>query len=293
MQIVIDRIESAARKLSVDNDELCRSGAFEDLVAQLGLKISMNQAKHEAENPTELDVLRQFRFIQHDVWSIETLCERLEWQRGLWNSGEIDGSKWSRFATADIILFHMEYRSIFDYVARILALLSNKPGQVSAAKPRNRNDVISFERMSRKANQPMFAAKFGADIAELFQKCDWFRQLRDIRNLISHYGGDTFVYEDKPEILFQVHDSRECYDRKVTLPGVMYNENVARFDLYAGVFYGYLLWYLDEAAPVIAGQLHLDVIHDRSKSCHPGICVMQSWMSKALDAVSHATNPDE
>ena len=241
---------------------------FVDLLAD----IHLSRAKEGFANGTHLSsISRHLLSISQDMSNIATLVERLEWQRGLWVTGTIDQLRWFRYACADIDLFHVEYRSIFDYLAQLLGLLADSPGQSPS----------SFEKLKNWLEGPNAdanTAKIGKELADLVCACDWFHDLREVRNLNVHQGGQTLVFLDKPKILFQVLAANKG---RIRIPEVMDNENVANFELYAGVFVGYLLAYLEDVATVVYCRLGMSRA-GRGISQYPGIEVVRNWLQQAL-----------
>ncbi len=60
------------------------------------------------------------------------------------------------------------------------------------------------------------------------------------------------VFLEKDRILFQTHKGIE---NLVFIPEIMYNENVAIFELYAGMYFGYLIAFLEDFATAITKRL--------------------------------------
>lgn len=182
------------------------------------------------------------------------------------------------YTTADIDLFHIEFRSLFDYLARLLGAVADTPGQV----PRE----ASFERWSNwagdAANKP--ADKLGGDIVTVIKTADWFPLIRKVRNSTVHSGAETLVFYDKPRVLFQTYDDGGR-DKLIDLPEVMFNPNVVDFELYAGVFYGYLIDYLEDVARVVYARLGLPRRAGGTRHHNPGITTARRWMEAAVQKV--------
>ena len=85
--------------------------------------------------------------------------------------------------------------------------------------------------------------------------------------------------------MFQV--SGEGYSNIVNIPEVMYNENVADFELYAGMYYGYLIAFLESFSEVMKNRLPEGKMHfgsgnpriDYGKKIPP----VYLWIEKLLD----------
>src|SRR5262249_48674712 len=143
--------------------------------------------------------------------------------------------RWNLFTTADIDLFHVEFRSLFDYVARLLRGISDRPKNVP--------DDRSFEALGKWIAKPGNGRRIGEEVADLIKKANWFGKIKEVRDEIVHRGGETLVFFEKPHILFQTYKRHE---KLLDLPGVMYNPNVVDFELYASVLYAYLIDYLED-----------------------------------------------
>ncbi len=105
-------------------------------------------------------------YISQDIGNIETITARLEWQRDLWSNNKIDVGKWCSFTGCDIDIFHVEMRSIFDYVAKIIKRISNQPEQV----PDEGFNILKTWLTKSEDN----SQRLGEDLAELVLSVDWF-----------------------------------------------------------------------------------------------------------------------
>jgi hypothetical protein len=136
------------------------------------------------------------QYISQDISNIETITTRLEWQRDLWSKGDLDIGKWMSYAGCDIDFFHIEMRSIFDYVAKVIQRVSNQPEQVP---DKSFNDLRTWLSKSRDTSKLL-----GEDLAELVLSVDWFDDLKNVRDVNVHQGGMTLVFLEKDRILFQI-----------------------------------------------------------------------------------------
>lgn len=62
----------------------------------------------------------------------------------------------------------------------------------------------------------------------------------------------------------------------------MYNENVVDFELYAGLYIGYILIYLEEFSELINKHLNLNRFDSKAKSYHTGFRITCEWIAKIL-----------
>lgn len=75
------------------------------------LNVAMGAKLHRLNN--------YLKFIQQDIWNIETIALRLEWQKDLWNRKQLNDALWMQFAAVDIDIFHVEIRSILTILLKL------------------------------------------------------------------------------------------------------------------------------------------------------------------------------
>ena len=90
------------------------SGQFVELLGDVHTNVAMG-AKF-------WDLYSYLQFINQNIWNIETIALRLDWQKDLWTRDELEDGLWMLFAATDIDHFHVELRSIFDYLAKVALL---------------------------------------------------------------------------------------------------------------------------------------------------------------------------
>ena len=209
-------------------------------LVKLQINVSLNIKLGE-----KLPLISSFlQYISQDISNIETITDRLAWERDLWSNGQIDVGAWMEYAQCDIDLFHIELRSIFDYLAKILKRVSVNPEEVPDG---GFNDLKNWLTKSDEN-----AEKLGKDLAKLVSSVDWFENIKNVRDTNVHRGGMTLVFLEKGRILFQVYKG---YDNLISIPEIMFNENVVDFELYAGMYYGYLIAFLEGASRMIEKRL--------------------------------------
>jgi hypothetical protein len=209
--------------------------------------------------------------ILEDLWNIETIALRLDSDRRRHEADELSDSLWMQFASCDVTLFHATLRSMFDFMAQMIKQLSSKPGQV----PNSFEDLRNFvQNSSNRSN------RVGETLSELIISCDWFSDIRKVRDSIVHRGGSTLVFPEKSKILFQVH---EGFRNQIFIPEVMENDNVVDFELYGGLILGYLYSFLEDFSGVAAHILKFTDLRNGSKTAHPGLDVVKKWITKVND----------
>lgn len=264
--IATNQLNTALLTIHEDEKGYFCSGQFVDLWTHVHINVILGKIPKKFQ-----DLNNYLKFIHQDIWNIETIALRLKWQKDLWNRGELNDSLWMSFAASDIDLFHVEFRSIFDYLAKIISLISDSPGQ-SRGK--------SFEKLKGwLAKSSNNSKKLGEDLAQLVRSCAWFDELRRVRDSIIHKGGFTLVFPEKDKILFQLING------KILGPEIMFNENVVNFELYAGLYIGYLIAYLEEVSQLVYKRLNLQRIGSNAQSYHPGLQVVRDWIKQVLERV--------
>ena len=63
----------------------------------------------------------------------------------------------------------------------------------------------------------------------------------------------------------------------------MYNENVVDFELYAGLYGGYLIACLEELATLVQARLGLTAHSGRTKGYGFGWKILQGWIERVID----------
>lgn len=202
-----------------------------------------------------------------DVWNLLTIISRLEWQRNLVIEDKLDDGLWSYFVAIDIYVFHSELRSIFDYIAKSIQLISNM------------SEKLSFEKLRKWISNPNNAGKMNKELSDFILSCHWFCDIRTIRDNFIHDGAESLVFPSKGRILFLINTSGY---QKITISEIMFNENVVDFELYAGLYMSYIMNYLEEFSEVVNKHLNLNKFHLMAKSYHPGLGITQEWINKIL-----------
>jgi hypothetical protein len=119
----------------------------------------------------------------------------------------------------------------------------------------------------------------GSDLAKLVHSCNWFDDLKELRESIVHYGAQTLVFLEKDRILFQIYSGGNS---SILTREIMFNDNVADFELYSGLYTGYLISYLDEVAEAIRKRSSLHESNINAHSYNIGLKVLAEWINRVL-----------
>jgi hypothetical protein len=258
MAIDKNKLRIALSQIHEDEMGLFLTNSFLDLGCQLPNII---------EKTNKPLFFKNIQYLHDDIWNIESIFLKSSWMRNLWSQGQIEDMEWYFFATSDINYFHIEFRSIFDYLARVIGETSNLPEKVSR----------SFEILKNWILKSRNIIKIDSNLRRIILSCEWFNDMREIRDSIVHKGAETMPFFTKYRITFQVHQGLK---NKISIPEIMYNPNVVDFELYAGLYIGYLLSYLEEISELFYRLLDLEKTESKSKSYHPGLKTVRDWIER-------------
>lgn len=266
---ISNTLKEALSFLHSDEHGTYWQGQFQDM----GVHLHVASFDHGKLVP----VAQEIRNVQQDIWNTCTLIQRLEWLRNLAIKGQVGDFIWMQFASLDIEHFHVELRSILDYVANILVNLAEEPGQV-----RKR----SFRKLYQWLDEnPGNKDRLGKEASELVLSASWYSGLRGIRDAIQHQGAFTLVFGSPGDgILFQVHKSG--FQRLVkSNDALMWNENVVDFQLYAGLYFAKTLVFLERLGNFLASRIPKQSKHKDARDYYSGLAILRDWMGRLLAKV--------
>ena len=263
-RVVRETLEEAIGLFHVDERYTYWTGRFLDMSVHVsagcGADHSLRPIDHAVRN------------VMQDIWNLCTLAYRLEWLRTLAVTDEPLRFLWWLSSSIDIEHYHVELRSVLDYVATIFGGIAERPSQI-----RDKSFESLYEWLSKDADH---RAKLGEDASTLVLSASWYSDIRDIRNFIVHHGDHTMVLGDPGDgILFQVHGSG--FRPRIRTSFLMWNENVVDFRLYGGLYFARLLVFLERL-----GELTERVLADRvpqvgwnARSNFMGLEVLRQWIT--------------
>jgi hypothetical protein len=268
----------ARRMLSEETDGPCQRGKFVSLCCDM--------PPPNISTPGMLDRLSlAVRSINQHEWNMLTAIERLEWMRGEADRNEHIRSQWYYYASADIEFWLVNFRSLLDQVALVIAELADRKKQVPCESFRKLHERCDPEKLGTQEGSS-YAQKLGRDWLTLLQGATWSRQIVSVRNAILHFGGHTMVFECPSKgILFQVHGGR--YQNLVKNQPLMFSENVVFFDRYAAHLMSHLLIFLEDFARIVYSRLLKSRNPEQTaRNCAPGWGTLKSWIDSTLAAVT-------
>jgi hypothetical protein len=172
------------------------------------------------------------------------------------------------YCTSDILAFHVELRALFDQLAGLIASFAVKKGAVRDS---------SFEDLrSWLGKNPRNEARLGSDLSEIVRACNWFTDVRSVRDDLVHRGAHSIAFSAQGRILFQI---QQRVRPSILVPEVMYNEQIADFERYAGLLFGLLLNFLDQLGAALFKISTLTTVGvTPAKSYHPGHETVARWI---------------
>lgn len=272
MAIDVKKLEKALSAIKDDGGGVYLQNRFQSLATHSGVNGAEGARKVELRDP--------YYFAAQDFNNLLTIALRVNWQKKLWAGGDLDDILWMKFVEADVHLFHVEFRSLFDYLTPIICHVADRPGQV---KIEELSSSASFEKLRNKTMKPKgYANRLGGDLTSIVASCDWFMDLREARNALVHQGGTTTTFIDgKDRVLFQVHDRN--FRDKILVEEVVYRDSLVDFERYAGLYLGYLLDLLDEVGGAVHRRLELEDKSDHVTYSHPALGLVRDWIRAVSD----------
>jgi hypothetical protein len=272
LAVDVEKLENALCAVKDDKDGAHLQNRF--------LSLATHSEINGAEGKRKVELRDPYYFAAQDFNNLLTIALRMDWQKRLWANGDLDDVRWIKFVEADVHLFHVEFRSLFDYLTPIICHVADRPDQVEIEKL---SSSASFEKLRNRTLKPKgYANRLGEDLASIVASCDWFEDLREARNALVHQGGTTTAFIDgKDRVLFQVHDRN--FRDKILVEEVMYGDGLVDFERYAGLYLGYLLDLLDEVGGAVHRRLGLEDKSDRVKYRHPALDLVRSWILAVSD----------
>jgi hypothetical protein len=123
-------------------------------------------------------------------------------------------------------------------------------------------------------------------IIQLVEQCHWFHDIKNIRDSIEHQGAETVVDYNRDKILFRISmlgiGLTNLPEKNIVRISELTEENgFFDFELFAGIYLGYLIWLLEELSKIIYEQMGFHRTDNQSRSWHPGLMVILTWIECA------------
>lgn len=258
--------------ISTDRRSSYLLGNLIDVVTELQRLI----AEQTAPDQTRLRLYRNLFAIASDIWNIGILIQRIEWTRQYATQHSDFSHTWRDFASLDILQFHVEFRSIFDYVAKIFRLTARTP---KSLPPDNYRKLYSWLVDSKDLDKTKRVNQLGQRASDLVSATSCFLEFGDIRDSIIHTGSFTLVAGEPTDgIIFQIYNPSKTTGT-IQNQVFLFNQNVADFSLYGAFWLTHLFLFLEDFAAILAECLALTLSHN-SRLYSPGLDPAHLWMDK-------------
>lgn len=225
----------------------------------------------------DVDVVHgHLRAVSNRLTDLRTCAMKLAWMLERRDAGELDPFAWMFFASSDVNSFLTNVRSLFDHLARVLRAVASAPAGVPAFSFNDLRKWTQSQDLGR-------ARQLGHRAFELVVKCDWFDELRDLRDELVHQDAQTLVFPEHPTIAVQVYAGARHLLQE---PALMLSENVASFERLASATMARLHLLLEHTAAAVRDALALDQPVGDGQSVHGGLGVLARWTDDYLTQLS-------
>jgi len=261
-------VETALKLIRRNDHEWYTSSAFDQLFGAVHIARALGEVPSFAAG--HLSAALELRA------SVISIMQKMAWLHGLNRTGDLDDGKWMYFAASDIVAFHVLLRSLLDEVGAVIANVALKRGETPESFAAIRMRLVPGSPKEKRTRKHL-----GDQLASAIRSCDWFEDLRDVRDDIVHRGAQTLVFFGSDRILFQVHLK---FAWRVLVPAVMFNENVADWTMYSSLVVARIMVFLDLFADAVF-NMNGKLQEHRSmsvSSIHPGYATLHAGLSQLL-----------
>ncbi|MGY5881905.1 MAG: hypothetical protein RTV31_16785 [Candidatus Thorarchaeota archaeon] len=269
-------LEEAYNLIHTDEHETNWNGKF------LNIMVGIDIASHQY---TELrPIVTTIKHVNQDVWNTCILIYRLEWLRSMLTKHRSlpDYLLWNMSSSIDIEHFHVELRSILDYIANILGIIAVRPKQVRSDSFRRLYEWV----IKSDSNKD----KLGWESSELILSASWYADLRGTRDFVVHYGDHTMVFgEPRDGIFFQVFGN--SFNPRIDRSYLMQSDNMVDFRLYAGMYLARIIVFLERLGELLGNTLADRVPQqDRNVRCNwMGLQTLKEWIGMLIARIDSDT----
>jgi hypothetical protein len=277
MPINKDRLNAALSVLYEEPPHSYYSGYFVHLVQDIRSKAFWRHGGILTSVNSD-QLAKRLLIVHMDLLNLATVSLRLILQQNLREEKceyKIGDDLWRYYGAADIDLFFSKYRSAFDNIAQAIKAISDRGGDM----PNSFNALLT--RVKEKKETPI-----DIKYIQLLKQCDWFQDIKNIRDSIEHQGAETVVGYNRDRILFRISMlgiglTNLPEKNIVKLPELTEENGLIDFELFAGIYLGYMIWFLEEISKLVFRQLGLSQLDSQSRSWHPGFMIVSTWIECA------------
>lgn len=249
------------------DDEAYTWGAFDRLITDCHVAWALDQ-------DAIVETYRELRAIANRLTDLRTVPMKLDWMLQRRDLGELDPFGWMYFASSDINSFLTNLRALFDHLARAMRCAAPHPGGI----PRSFNGLRKWA--ARETNDQ--ARQLGTRQLGLVMGCDWFDELRALRDDLVHNDAHTLVFPREAGIAMQVYGRARAL---IAEPGLMLSESVVSFERFAAATMARLHVLLEESAEAMSDALPLNEPVGEGRSVHGGLRILAAWTDQYLSTL--------
>ncbi len=245
---------------------------FDQLDFSIAARLARRAEIGEKDRRQLRTALRSLQYLRQDVLNILSILAKLDWMLDCVRAEQLHEHRWMEFAASDIDMFHVELRSAFDHVARILNTVAERPDEVPHRSFHGLVEWLENDSTREGMLGPRVAALVTAN-------AEWFMRMKNVREESLHHGGFTLVFPEKEKILFQIYSSKR--HPFVHEPDLMFNENVVDFERYAVVCISRLCALLGGLAALLLDRFSL-LPATEVRAYHSGLDTFARWARSFL-----------
>lgn len=274
------------------------AGNFPSLCTEIHIEATKKRLRDARLN--SLNMLTSY--ISQDIGNIGAIITRLSWMREKACHDDYLHKMWMFFASADISLFHIEIKSIMDYIAEIIAEHANKRVLQKLIKLNKwSNGPQDYSKIQKWLNVPQkFAGlkqwlkkdvrnkrhqSLGSEIAKMVEITSWYDDISIVRNKTVHKGGYSLVFPQPEEgILFQIYS--EGYEYLIRNNFYIVKNNIASFKRYAALYLSHLMIFLERFAALSRHKLSFTGDTSNAKLHSFGFDILVKWIDSSLEYIN-------
>jgi len=291
-------IKQARELIKVHKDfGLVLSGPFEHFgaavdfyLSHLQKQVNFSTSIKGAPIQTDLDNILHFqrlrqnhKYITDDLGNILTILLRMNWMKNSVRMGTCPNNLWREFTSLDVHFFFVEFRSIFDYIAQLIAEIADSPKET-------KNWGKSFHGLSKKVSpkNPNYEAnekKLGTKQTELVRKGKWHSEIKEVRENLTHRGSEAIIFGSAEDpILFQLYSGPPHAAVNVPPMFMWDGKSIIDFELFSSYYLAKLLLFLEEFGDYLYSKVPIskpfDKISKSSVSAHGGLPTLVMYLDK-------------